>query len=159
MTNKEIKDWLYIFRDNQKLMRCRLDEIDRLKEKCATVRSGSASILQPGKATNKQVSSTTENGAMRIIDKYTVELDELCIGIFELELKTDPVKKEINTIFEKTDMSVQEYDSIIYYYFEGMCNREVAYKMGYCEDYIYELKRSAVKKIADFKTSHENPRS
>ena len=42
-------------------------------------------------------------------------------------------------------MTVQEYEVIFYYYFEGMSNEEVAEVMNYSNAMVYKMKKAGIR--------------
>ena len=48
-------------------------------------------------------------------------------------------------------MKVEEFESLFYFFFEGMSNEEVAQAMFYSVEMVFKLKASAIRKVSEWR--------
>ena len=152
MKIEEVKNWLYGVRHVENKKRCCLREMEDIKYACETIRECSATVLRADKVSSYGNSNPTEDKAVKIVDKYQTRLSQLFSELEDLDLEIQKVRDTLNEIFAASEISVQEYETIFYFFFEGMSNEEVALASFYSIDMIYKLKASALRKIAEYTT-------
>ncbi len=150
-TNKQpvqtAKQWLYSVRSIERRKRAILLEITDLKAERETIFDASTAFYGGEHISSNKKSEPTLNRASYLCDKLTKKLDALLSELEHLSLKADAVRDDLNLCFEEGELSVQEFEALFYYFFEGMSNEEVAAAMYYSVEMVYKLKASALRKV------------
>ena len=144
------KQWLCEIRAKCRRKRSLLYEIEQIKEEREIVFDTTHALYgDDAKAAAKPstTSNPTERKAIKLIDSIGKRYDDLLSEMELLDLKIQAARDKINCCFEEGDMTVQEYEVIFYYYFEGMSNEEVAEVTFYSVDWVYKIKASAINVI------------
>ena len=137
------KQWLYSIRSIGRRKRAIIYEISGIKEeKEAVYDTAHALYGEDAKAAIKPntISDSTYKKAAKAVESYDSRLNSLLDELERLNLEIKAARDRINQCFEEGNISVQEYEVIFYYYFEGMSNEEVAEVMNYSVQSVYRLK-------------------
>ena len=145
--NQSVKQWLYSVRTMERRRRAIINEVGDLKAERDTVYDTATAFYGGERVQSNTVAQPTLNKAIALCDRMDARLDKLLSELELLTLKSDAVRDELNAIFERGDMKVEEYEALLYYYFEGMSNEEVAEAMFYSVDYVSELKSKAIRRL------------
>lgn len=147
------KQWLYSVRSTERRKRALMHEIADIKADRETVFDAATTFYGTTRVQNGRNMEPTQRKAVLLCDKLTARLDKLLSELERLTLETDAVRDELNRCFEESDMTVQEFEALFYFFFEGMSNDEVAEAMYYSVDMIFKLKVSALKKLSEWRHS------
>ncbi len=145
------KQWLYSVRAIERRKRALMHEIADLKADRETIFDAGTTFYGSTRVQNSRVMEPTQNKAQVLCDKLTARLDSLLSELERLTLESTLVREELNACFESGDMKVEEFESLFYFFFEGMSNEEVAEAMFYSVDMIFKLKVSALKKVSEWR--------
>ena len=129
--NQTAKQWLHSVRQIERRKRAIMHEIADLKAERETIFDAATTFYGEVRISSNQISDPTMNRAAVLCDKMTAKLDKLLSELEDLTYESDSVREELNDCFELEELTVQEFESLFYYFFEGMSNEEVADAMYY----------------------------
>jgi uncharacterized coiled-coil DUF342 family protein len=155
---ESINKWLYEIRKLCARKRDILNDIDNVKQERETIFDAANTVYGNVGGHTSDINDPTLQKAQKLCDKYKNKLDGL---ILEMENIIDNIDKRheiITACFEdeEADMTVQEYETLFYYYFEGMSADEVGTAIYYSERKIYEFKKGAINKLNMYIKKHKN---
>ena len=145
------KQWLYSIRAIGRRKKSIVCEISSIKEERESIYDTTHAIygVESSAPGSSRISDPTFRKAMRLCEDLQSRLDELLFEYERLGLEFNQARDRINKCFEEGNITVQEYEVIFYYYFEGKTNEEVAEAMIYSIQSVFRLKKDATKKIHD----------
>lgn len=155
MTYKDAEIKLIDIRKKQFRKNCLLHDIDDIKKLVESERQVKSVSYQYDKVSVNQRKSPTENKCIKIIDTYQSKINKLCDEYEYLDKQIELLRYDINKVFENSDMTVAEYEVLIYYYFGGKSIGEVAKVSFYSYGYVGQLKRQGIQRYIDYLTSAE----
>ena len=145
------KQWLYSVRAIERRKRAIMHEISDLKADRETVFDAATVFYGTTRVQNGRDMEPTQRKAQLLCDRLTARLDTLLSELERLTLEADFVRDELNRCFEEGGMTVQEFEALFYFFFEGMSNEEVAEAMFYSVDMVFKLKVSALRKLSQWR--------
>jgi len=145
------KQWLYSVRAIERRKRTLMHEIADLKADRETIFDIGTTFYGSLRVQNGREMEPTQHKAIVLCEKLSARLDKLLSELEHLTLETDAVRSELNDCFEQSDMTVQEFESLFYFFFEGMSNEEVAEAMFYSLNMVFKLKVLALRKLSEWR--------
>jgi predicted DNA-binding protein (UPF0251 family) len=148
LTKDEITKWLYEIRHLNKLKRYHLNEIDNIKLDCERIREGKAAIMCLAKVQTSNISNPTEQQAIVIVDKYGEKVNYHIIEIDRIDCHIYKAKMYLEGLYHKGIISIEEFECLNYYFFEGMSDYETGIAMKYSERQAQRIKKSAIENMS-----------
>jgi len=153
ISNQTTKQWLYSVRAIERRKRAIVHEIANLKAEHETLFDAATTFYGEIQVQSNHKSEPTLRRALTLCDRMTKKLDDLLRKIEHLTLEAEEVRMKLNEYFSCGDITVQEFEAIFYYFFEGMNDEEVAEIMHYSVKYTSEIKNEGIKKIQKLRSS------
>jgi len=156
-TSQSTKQWLYSIRAISRRKKNIVYEISEIKEEKEMIFDTTHAIFgdESTAAGSSGISDPTCKKAIYLCETLQNRLNTLLFEYERLDLEIRQAREKINKCFEDGNITVQEYEALFYFYFEGKSNEEVAEAMYFSKEYVFKLKASALKKIQKYKSVQE----